>query len=205
MRETRSRVSKQIGDVERLRASLPEVLVPVARPVMVVISGLPGSGKSYFSRRLVSQVPLLVLESDTLRKVLFPNPSYTSTESARLFRASHALIDDLLRQGTSILLDATNLVEGHRERLYHIADQVGVKLILIYLKAPPGVVYERLKGRSEGVDPEDKSSADWQVYQRMYSTAEAIKRNHFVVDTSSDISPAIAKVVREIRRWMRTI
>ena len=64
---------------------------------MVVISGLPGSGKSYFSRKLVAEVPLTVLEGDVLRGVLFPRPSYTSSESARLFEACYTLIRDLLR------------------------------------------------------------------------------------------------------------
>ena len=175
---------------------------PVARPVMVVISGLPGSGKSYFAHRLVKQVPLLVLESDVLPRALFPNPTYTRDESAQLFEACYSLIDDLLRQGIPLLLDATNLTEGHRERPYHITEQLALRLILIYLKAPPDVVYDRLKGRSERANLEGRSSADWGVYQRMRSTVEPIKRNHLVVDTSKDISPAIAKVAREIRRWM---
>ena len=40
------------GDVERLREALAELPEPVARPFLIVISGLPGTGKSYFSRRL---------------------------------------------------------------------------------------------------------------------------------------------------------
>ena len=188
----------------RLRASLPEIPTPVAKPVMVVVSGLPGSGKSYFARRLVAQEPLLVLESDVFRKTLFPSPVYTAAESDRLFRACHSLIDQLLKEGVPVLLDATNLVEAHRERLYHIADRIGAKAgPHTSESAPPEVIQERLKGRVEGVDPEDNSSADWQVYQKMYSTAEPIKRSHFVVDTSRDISPAISKVVREVRRGMR--
>ena len=75
------------------------------------------------------------------------------------------MINDLLREGVSILFDATNLVEGHREVLYHIAEQVGTKQILVYLKAPPGVIRERLQGRSEGTDPEDSSTAGWEVYR----------------------------------------
>ena len=203
MKETQTSPSRHIADVQRLRASLPQGPPPVAKPVMVMVSGLPGSGKSYFSRRLVEQVPLLALESDVLRKVLFPSPDYTAAESARLFKACQSLIADLLRQGMPVLLDATNLIEGNRERLYHVADGLRVRLVIVHLKAPPEVVRERLKGRSEGRDPEDKSDADWQVYRKMCSTAEPIKRNHFVVDTSRDISPAIAKVAREIRRWTR--
>ena len=203
MDEVKVTVYRSSEDVERMRASLPQGPPATATPVMVVVSGLPGSGKSYFSRRLVEQVPLLVLESDVLRKVLFPSPSYTSTESTRLFSSCHSLIRDLLKDGVSILLDATNLVEGHRERLYNIADQLGVKLLLVYLKAPPGVVRERLKGRALGLDAEDSSGADWQVYEKLSVAVEPIKRNHFVVDTGRDISPAIANVVQEINRWTR--
>ena len=190
-------------DVERLRASLPEV-PPVERPVLVVVSGLPGTGKSYFSRRIVSQVPLLVLESDVLRKVLFPDPEYTPSENRRLFRACHSLIDDLLGRKIPLLLDATNLVESHRESLYRIAEGRGAETIIVYMKAPPDVVYQRLEGRSKGVDLEDNSDADWRVYRRMRSAVQPIRRDHFEFDTSGDISPAVARVVQEIRRCMST-
>ncbi len=203
MRETRSNISELVEDVERLRASLPERPV-AAVPVLVVVCGLPGTGKSYFSRRLVSQVPLLILESDVLRKVLFPDPKYTAFESKRLFRACYALIDDLLGHEVPVLLDATNLVEGHRESLYDTVARRGARLVLVHLKAPPDVVYGRLKSRSNGADPEDNSGADWQVYQRMRSAAQPIKRSHFVFDTSGDISPAINRVVQEIRHWVST-
>ena len=193
------------AEVKMLRASLPEGPASVARPVLVVVSGLPGSGKSYFSRRLVERMPLLILESDALRKVLFPTPSYDRAESARLFEACYSLIDELLVRGVPILLDATNLIEGHRERLYNIAHRRDAKLVLVHVKASPEIVYERLKGRSEGVDPQDHSSATWQVYGRLYSTAEPIKRNHFVVDSSRDINPAIEKVAGEVRRWTGTL
>ena len=204
MREAQKTVSQRFQDVERLKASLPDLPIAVARPVLVVVSGLPGSGKSHFSRKLAEQVPLLVLQSDALRKVLSPSPSYTNVESARLFKACHSLIEELLTQGNPLLLDATNLIEEHRERLYYIADRLAVKAVLVYLKAPPHVIYQRLKGRSEGVDAEDQPGAGWKVYKRMYPTVEPIKRGHLAVDTSKDISPAIAKVAGEIRRWMRT-
>ena len=204
MGDVRSSVRRDRNDVDRLRASLADIREPVAKPVMVVVSGLPGSGKSYLARSLVAQVSLLPLERDAFRKVLFPRPTYDGAESARLFRACHSLIEEMLRRGVSILLDATNLIEDHRRCLYHIADLLEVKLILVYLKAPPGVVYKRLERRSLGLDPEDMSSADWQVYMKMSSTVEPIGRSHHVIDTSTDISPGLANVVGEIRRWTGT-
>ena len=202
MDRTSVRTSSIAIDVERLKASLPSGPPPTARPVLVIVSGLPGTGKSYFSRRLAKQVPLLTIESDSLRQTLFSQPTYNGTESARLFRACHQLMADLLEERISIIFDATNLREVHRERLCHIAEQRNVEPILVQIQAPSEVVHQRLKGREQGVDSEDHSTADWLVYNRMRPTAEPIRRNHVMVDSSRDIGPDVAKVVRHINHYM---
>lgn len=187
------------SDVQRLRESLRELPEPVAGPVLIIVSGLPGTGKSYFSGKLAERVPLLVLESDALRKVLFSPPSYTPIESSQLFSAIHLLVEELLKKGISLVVDATNLSERFRERLYSIADRLDVRMVLVRAEAPPEVVRERLEGRVEA--PGGNSEADWAVYRRMRSSVERISRNHYVVDTSRDISPVVEKIVREIMRF----
>ena len=192
--------SQLISDVKRLTESLGELPEPVVKPTFITISGLPGTGKTYFCSKLVERLSFLILESDALRKTLFPSPSYSPEESSRLFRALHRLTEKLLKSGISLILDATNLSERYRERLYNIADRLDVKLILVRVEAPPEVVYERLKNRVKGANPGNKSDADWRVYQRMKSTVQKIRRNHYAVDTSRDITPVVEKIVREARR-----
>jgi predicted kinase len=191
--------SRLLSDVQRLTESLGEFPEPVVKPSFIAVSGLPGTGKSHFCHKLVERLPFIILESDTLRKELFSQPCYSPEESARLFRALHLLIDGLLKRGISLILDATNLSERFRERLYNIADRLGVKLVLVRVEAPPEVVYERLKVRQEAASPENKSDAGWAVYQRMKDTVEEMHRNHYAVDTSRDITPVLDKVVREAR------
>jgi predicted kinase len=189
----------QVGSgVPRLLESLGELPEPVAEPTLIVISGLPGTGKSYFSKRLAEKLPFLVLESDALRKMLFASPSYSPQESAQLFQTIHQMVRDLLHKGISLILDATNLSERSREQLYSIADQLGIRLVLVRVVAPPEVVYQRLKDRAR--DAENRSDADWEVYRRMQPSAERIRRNHYVVDTSRDINPALDKIVRGVMR-----
>jgi predicted kinase len=192
--------SRLLSDVQRLTESLGELPEAAVEPAFIAVSGLPGTGKSYFCHKLAERLPFIILESDALRKELFPQPSYSPEESARLFRALHLLIERLLKRGISLILDATNLSERFRERLYNIADRLGVKLILVRVEAPPEVVYQRLKVRQEAASPENKSDADWAVYQRMRAMAEEMRRNHYAVDTSRDITPVLDKVVREVRR-----
>jgi len=192
--------SQLTADVKQLMDSLGKLPEPSVVPVLIIVSGLPGSGKSYFSRRLAERLPLPIIESDAMRQILSQKPTYSPGESERLFRACHMLIGDLLRRGISVIFDATNLIERNREELYRIADSAEAKLIIVRLEAPPELVRQRMARRQTGIDPDDKSEANWQVYQRMTATAQKIRRNHFAVDTSKDIAPAIEKIVREARR-----
>ena len=188
------------SDVRELKNALGELPEPVAKPALIIVSGLPGTGKSYFSRKLAERLPSVIVESDALRKHLFPTPTYSAEESHRLFGACHRLIEEFLCSGISIILDATNLVEHHREPLYRIAQHLQAKLILVQVEAPRELVRQRLKGRAEGVNHEDKSDAGWSIYQRMRTRVERISRNYFAVDTSRDITPVIDKIVREAKR-----
>jgi predicted kinase len=192
--------SRLLSDVQRLVESLGEFPEPVVEPAFIAVSGLPGTGKSYFCHKLAERLPLVILESDALRKELFPQPGYSPQESARLFRALHLLVERLLKKGISLVLDATNLSERYRERLYNIADRLGVKLILVRVEAPPELVYERLKARQKAASPENNSDADWAVYQRMKVTVEDMRRNYYAADTSRDITPVLDKVVRAAER-----
>jgi predicted kinase len=188
------------ADSQKLKDALVKLPEPVVNPAFVIVSGLPGVGKSYFSRKLAERIPGVIIESDAMRKQLFPNPKYRARESKRLFDACHWLIEDLLRSGITVILDATNLIEQHREKLYRIANRSGAKLAVVQVEASPEVVLERLQGRERGIEPCDNSDAVWDVHQRMKMKAERIRHNYFAVDTSKDIEQVINKIVRVVKR-----
>jgi predicted kinase len=193
-------VIQLVSDLQRLTDGLGELPEPVVKPAFVAVSGLPGTGKSYFCAKLAERLPFVILESDALRKTLFSPPSYSPEESARLFRALYLLIEGLLEKGIPLILDATNLSERDRERLYNIADRLDAKLILVRVEAPPELVYQRLKSRKNGANAGNYSDADWEVYRKMKPTVEKISRKHYVADSSRDISPVLDKVIREVNR-----
>jgi predicted kinase len=170
---------------------------PVESPFMVLISGLPGSGKSYLARRLSEPLGALVLQSDALRKTLFSKPDYTPGESGRLFRAMRLLAGRLLSQSIPVIIDATNIIESNRRPFYHEAESLGVRLFIIQATAPEEVVKERLESRKQECG--QKSDADWEVYRKMAAQAEKIRRPHITIDTSKGMEPFIEKIVQEIR------
>jgi len=187
-------------DLAKLKESLDSLPEAVVNPGFVVVSGLPGTGKTFFCHKLAEKQPFCILESDALRKALFSSPDYSADESARLFAACHSLIEWLLQNGVPVIFDATNLSERNREHLYRISDRAGARLVLVRVEAPPAVAYQRLQARKDGALPEDKSDADWDIYRQMKPRIEKIRRNHFAVDTSRDITPVIDKIIRTINR-----
>jgi predicted kinase len=187
-----------VQDLELLRSKLGPFPEPVVEPSFIVLSGLPGTGKSHFCSQLSQHLPAVVMESDALRRKLCPRPTYSAEESSYLFSLIHRLIDELLGKNIRVILDATNLSERNREYLYHIAQQRGARLILVWVEAPPSIVQARLEARK--ASGQAFSDADWKVYQKMKETAKKMTRRHFVVDTSRDVSLVLEKIVREATR-----
>ena len=172
---------------------------PLTCTILVVLSGLPGTGKSHFARELALRVPFLVLESDRLRKALVSQPQYTPGESSRLFAACHRLVEEYLAEGRRVLFDATNLMESHRQPLCHIADRLGVQLVLVRFTAPRKVVRRRLVERASGLHAADYSDADWPAYCRLLPTEERITRKHFTVGSDEDAARVLKQLIRLVK------
>lgn len=187
-----------LEDARKIEEHIQPLPPPRTSPALVVLSGLPGSGKSHFCRRLASRYPMASLKSDALRKALFRQPTYSAEESRRLFSACHLVLSRLLARGIPTIFDATNLRQVHRRQVYRIADKHNAKLILVHLQAPPAVVRERLEARVKGLHPQDFSDAGPEVYERMQHDVEPIDRPHISVDTSADIEPAIAAILQQL-------
>ena len=185
-------------DVARLEGSLGILAEPQANPYLVMLSGLPGTGKSFFCLKLRQRLPAAIVESDAVRNALFAGPTFSPRESGHVFDVCHILMERLLHRGIPVIMDATNLMERHREQVYHIAERCGTALFIVRLDASSEVVRQRLERRAQQHDSQDPSLADWAVYCRMRYAWEPIRRNHFRVDTSTDIDSAVRQVVAAV-------
>ena len=193
-------------DVATLRRALADdihqyplepVSGPAAAPFLVLLSGLPGTGKSYFAQELSRRLPFLIVGSDRMRKALVPDPKYDRPEHARVFAASHQFIEDLLQEGYRVVFDATNLNENIRRGAYEVAQRANSPMCLVWFTAPQAIVRRRLNDRSSGLKSDSHSDADWQIYCRLRPGAEPIKRPHLKVDSSQSISAALDQVLRQ--------
>ena len=200
MLTTSGSAKRVIDDTARLRQAIQEdialkQLQKRGQPSLVVLSGLPGTGKSHFAGALNQRLPLLVVSSDRMRKLLVPRPKYTRAEHSRIFAACHRLVAELLTEGRKVVFDAAHLTERARQPAYDIAQRVGAPLILVWFTAPQEVIRRRLDDRAAGLNSNSYSDAGWEVYCRLSPGVEPIARPHLSVDSGQDISWSLDQVV----------
>jgi adenylylsulfate kinase len=86
----------------------------------VWLTGIPASGKSSITRELVRLlqargVTAVVLESDTMRKILTPNPTYGEEERSRFYRSLSLIGELITHSGANVIFDATANKREYRD------------------------------------------------------------------------------------------
>lgn len=171
--------------------ALGELSVPAERPCVLLMCGLPGTGKSVLAQALADAAGFAVIRSDVTRKKLAGLPDgasagttpeagiYGADWTQRTYDACEVEAEASLFEGRRVIVDATFRNEGQRLQFLDMAQRWFVPLRIVHCVAPPDVVHERLD-RRQG----DPSDADWGVYQHMTTIWEPFgSRTADVVDT----------------------
>jgi len=175
-----------------------------ARPRLIVVSGLPASGKSTVARALAARIGADCLASDLLRKELAGADSrqrlgadvgagiYAAGMTALTYNELFVRAERQLRAGHSVVLDATFGRTADRRRAASLARAVGGMLVATACRCPLGVARERLASRNRPgyAGPSD---AGWAVYQALRRTfapwPEAVG-----IDTTKPLEQSLATI-----------
>lgn len=115
------------------------------RPAFAVwFTGLPSSGKSTVSAALAAElaargVDVAILESDTLRRVFTPRPTYTEEERDVFYQAMAYVGKLLVEHGVPVIFDATANRRSYRDR----ARQSIPRFLEVYVDCPLDVCMQR--------------------------------------------------------------
>jgi uncharacterized protein len=149
-------------------------------PHFFITYGLPGSGKTYESQRVLEREGAIRLRSDVERKRLFGLAMFDDSRAKGLDLygkdATQRTYDHLfataglaLRAGYPVVLDAAFLKREERLRALTLAHESGVPLAIIACEAPLHVLRERLLARQG-----DASEADAKVLDQLREAAEPL-------------------------------
>ena len=152
--------------------ALSELEPPERRPGLILVGGLPGTGKSTLADALGIRLGLTVLSSDRTRKGLagldpttsaaadFGEGIYTPEWSDRTYMALLGEARQRLFDGERVIVDASFREEARRRLFLDLAAEHGVPGFLLLCDAPPEIVQAHIAGRKGG-----PSDADWAIYE----------------------------------------
>ena len=129
------------------------------RPKLIMMCGLPGSGKSTFAKSLAEKCDANIHSSDALREELLEDIN-DQTNNELVFQTLHQRIKDDLKNGKSCIYDACQVTYKSRMSFLQQLNKIPCEKICVIMATPYEVCLERSQKRERKV-PE-------RVIKRMY-------------------------------------
>lgn len=165
----------------------------MSRPLLVVYCGLPGVGKSLASAYTAEQLSATRYRSDELRKQLFPEPTYTETETELTYEAVLSRGQATLESGSTAVLDATFRSKRFRDWAAATARDAGVDTQFVRVTCDVDIVRDRIENRTDTV-----SDATFDQHLKLRRKFEPIERDHVVIDNSGSIAETKRQIDRTV-------
>jgi predicted kinase len=136
-------------------------------PKLILVSGLPGSGKSFFADKLSTRIGAEYLNSDRIRAGMHLRGKYTPADKSAVYEKMYQQTSGYLKENTSVVVDATFHRAAIRNRFFDLARERGVPVFCFEVWATEDLIKKRLS------TPRSDSEADYKVYTMIKDEFEA--------------------------------
>ena len=179
-------------------------------PLLVLMSGLSGSGKTWLAQRLAPRLGAVHVRSDVERKRLaglaaadrshsaLAQGLYAPTATHTVYHRLLQCANDVLAGGYTAIVDATFGEREHRAQFAALAARLGVRILMVHCQAPVAMLKARILERQRR--DADPSEADVAVLEWQRSHFEPIEPvEGFAVHEATTAEPqALDELLRRI-------
>lgn len=173
---------------------------------LIVVAGLPGTGKSFIADKIAERIDARILRTDEIRKEIagippeeeryeeFGEGIYDKEMDRKTYLEVIERARDCLKEGGSCILDATFSKRRYRDLAFDLAGELEIPFLIVECTCPEEVVIERINSRME--DGRSISDATISIYRKMKDRFEKIEEDEIrvVVDTSGNIELMIERL-----------
>lgn len=176
--------------------ALAERLREPGAPLLIVMTGVSGAGKSVVAQALAERIGGIRIRSDVERKRLYglapeaksDGSIYTADATVRTYARLAEVARTVAAAGVPAIVDAAFLKREERLRFRALAGELDLRHALVACEAPPEVLRARVAARAaDGADP---SEAGVEVLERQFGWRESLGAEEgadaTVIDTATD-------------------
>lgn len=162
---------------------------------LIIVFGLPGTGKTTFAAQLSQNMGIVHFNTDMIRERLGKSGQYDIESKISIYEEMLRLTEIELKKGNIVIVDGTFYKRSLRERFEALAKKYNVSVKRIELRAAEEVVLERLAKERR------YSEADHVVYQIITGEFDPIEKPALVVHSDQqDLQEMVEMAIAYIEK-----
>ena len=156
---------------------------------LIILCGLPGSGKTTLGRALESRLRAVRFAPDEWMHALALD-YYDEDRRGKIEAVQWKLAQQLLALGLIVIIEWGTWGRSERDALRLGARALGAAIELRYLDAPPDVLFERIQRRGMENPPVDRGAMErwFEIFQAPTPEEMTLYDEPLVIDFPSDAS-----------------
>ena len=159
--------------------------------MLLLIAGLPGTGKTTVARTLAERMGALHLNSDVLRKELGLMGHYSPEDKQQVYATLLQRAREALSEGQVVVVDSTFYKESLRAPFQALARDCGVEYHWVEIQASEPTLRDRLSR------PRPDSEADFAVYESIRDQFEPLPAHRLLVNTDEKSPDEAAQMIQQ--------
>jgi predicted kinase len=147
--------------------------------MIIIVSGLPGSGKSYFAQALAKRLEADYVNSDRVRNAEGARGKYSTDDKLRIYQIMVERSRESVRAGKDVVVDGTFYL-GAMIDLFRKLSTPSTQIYFISVVADENLIKERL------ARPRSDSEADYNVYLKIKKEFEPLQVPYLTLQSGKD-------------------
>ncbi len=140
----------------------------LSKPFMLIVIGLPGSGKSFFARQFSATFNAPEVCYDRLRHTLYPENDLSKANQNILDTLAEYEIDELVKTQKTLIVDGSGLTKLSRVALRKKAQAHGYDTLLVWVQTDQNTAkYRSMKRSNRRKDDQFNTSLTGAQYDQL--------------------------------------
>ena len=165
------------------------------KPLLIIVLGLPGTGKSTFAKALAKKIKAAHLNTDKIRARLGLRGKYDQETKSMIYQQMLSLARMKLKDNHQVIIDGTFSSNEWRKKILGLADEFSCMISWFVMEADEAIIQERISKKRQ------YSEADFSVYKKVRNSYDPILYPNLVLHSDRySVDEMIEKALNYLKR-----